>query len=85
MVCQRLALIMGFVSVRLRKWHARVHWCLRALLCVCVQGREHRGVEKKMYIHAGDYILKRERLVCAFKCFHTTRYAVFSFCSCSAK
>lgn len=31
MVCQRLALIMGFVSVCLRKWHARVYRCV----CVC--------------------------------------------------
>ncbi len=50
-VCQCLALIMGFVSVCLRKWHARVRWCVCALVCVCVRGREHMGVEK-MYIYA---------------------------------
>lgn len=47
MVCQCLALIMGFVSVCLRKRHARVR------LCVCVR----MGVDKT-YIHAGDYIFK---------------------------
>lgn len=35
MVCQRLALIMGLVSMCLCKWHARVRGR------VCVQGKEH--------------------------------------------
>lgn len=87
-VCQCLALIMGFVSVCLRKWHARVHWCVRALVCVatclCVRPRARGGVEK-MYIGAGDYIFKRVRLyLCAFKRFHTPD-TLFSLCSCSAK
>lgn len=82
-VCQRLALIMGFVSVCLRKWHARVYrcvcvrWCV--LQCVCAWGRANMGVEK-MYMHTGDYIFKRVRLyACAFRHFHTR--AVFSLCS----
>lgn len=75
---------MGFVSVCLRKWHARVRWCVRVLVCVCVRGRGHMGVEK-MYIRAGDYIFKRVTLyVCAFKRFHTPD-TLFSLCSCSAK
>lgn len=61
MVCQRLALIMGFVSVRLRKWHARVHWCLRALLvccCVFVCARQRaQGHGKKMYIQYMQVII----------------------------
>lgn len=46
-VCQRLALIMGFVSVCLRKWHARVLWCMRVLRCAPC---ESMGVEKCMYV-----------------------------------
>lgn len=62
-VCQCLALIMGFVSVRLRKWHARVRWCVCVSACVCccmfVCEAESTRIWKKMYIHAGDYIFKR--------------------------
>lgn len=82
-VCQRLALIMGFVSVCLRKWHACVYRCVcvrwYVLQCVCAWGRVNMGVEK-MYMHMGDYIFKRVRLyACAFRHFHT--HAVFSLCS----
>lgn len=58
MVCQCLALIMGFVSVCLRKWHARV--------CVCVlQGREHMGEKKKKHIYV-QVIIFVTICVCAF-------------------
>lgn len=68
-VCQRLALIMGFVSVCLLKWHARVLWCVRVLVCdaVCLCVRRRTRGHGKLYICAGDYIFKRVRLyVCAF-------------------
>ena len=56
-VCQCLALIMGFVSVCLRKWHARVRWCVLVCVCLCARDVEKK---KKTYIHirAGDYIFK---------------------------
>lgn len=54
MVCQCLALIMGFVSVCLRKWHARVHWCV----LVCVFVREGRG-KKRTYIYVQVIIFSR--------------------------
>lgn len=64
MVCQRLALIMGFVSVCLRKWHARVHWCVPVLVCVAVCEAESTWVWKKMYIRAGDYIIFKKVTLC---------------------
>lgn len=45
MVCQRLALIMGFVSVCLRKWHARAH------RRVCAPS-EHMLVGERIYCTA---------------------------------
>lgn len=50
MVCQRLALIMGFVSVCLRKWHARVRRCVPVLVCVAACKAEHIGKEKSIYV-----------------------------------
>lgn len=51
MVCQCLALIMGFVSVCLRKWHARVP----APVCVCKT--ESTWAWKKMYIQYAQVII----------------------------
>lgn len=60
MVCQRLALIMGFVSVCLRKWHARVYRCVcvcalvRVAVCLRVRQSEH-GCGKNVYAYGRLY------------------------------
>lgn len=56
MVCQGLALIMGFVSVCLRKWHARVHWLELASVAMCLCARQVAHVCEKKKTYMGDYI-----------------------------
>lgn len=55
MVCQRLALIMGFVSVCLRKWHARVHWWELASVAVCLCAKQVAHVCEKKNIYGRLY------------------------------
>lgn len=83
MVCQRLALIMGFVSVYLCKWHARVLVCVCLWVAVYVYlGARLRanGCGKNVYtVHWGDYIFKRVRRVHLNT--STQADTVFSLCS----
>ena len=58
MVCQCLALIMGFVSVCLRKWHARVRWCVLVCVCVCARGTWKKK-KKRTYIYVQVIIFSR--------------------------
>lgn len=77
MVCQCLALIMGFVSVCLRKRNARVRLCVLARERVCV-----RLGTGKTYLCAQVIIFWRvytKRYLFALKCFCSKDAALFFF------